>query len=65
MPAVRAHNEGSLFRRKRDGRWVAMVTMADGRRRSASAASKTEGVALLRDLRDEMNRIADISKLAA
>src|SRR5689334_14192298 len=50
MPTVRGHNEGSLFRRSRDGRWVASVTMPDGRRRSRSAASKTEAVALLRDL---------------
>jgi integrase len=50
MPAVRGHNEGSLFLRKRDRRWVAMVTMADGRRRSASAPSKSEGLLLLREL---------------
>lgn len=49
MANVRGHNEGSLFPRRRDGRWVAMVTMPDGRRRSASAASKSEGVALLRE----------------
>lgn len=56
MPAVRGRNEGSLFPRSRDGRWVAMVTMPDGRRRSASAASKSAGVVLLRELlrqRDE------------
>lgn len=56
MPNVRGRNEGSLFSRSRDGRWIAMVTMPDGRRRSASAASKTGGVALLRELlrqRDE------------
>lgn len=50
MPSVRGHDEGTLFRRGRDGKWVASVTMPDGRRRSASAASKTEGVVLLRDL---------------
>lgn len=50
MRPVRGHNEGSLFRRSRDGRWVATVTMPNGRRRSASAPSKGEGVALLRDL---------------
>lgn len=50
MPAVRGHNEGSLFRRTRDGRWVAIVTMPDGRRRSRSAASKTEAGAHLREL---------------
>lgn len=51
MPAVRGRNEGSLFLRRRDRRWVAMVTMADGRRRSASALTKTEGVALLAELK--------------
>src|SRR4051812_49205598 len=50
MSAVRGHNEGTLFRRNRDQRWVASVTMPDGRRRSASAPTKGEGVALLREL---------------
>lgn len=50
MPTVRARNEGSLFRRNRDRRWVAEVTMPDGRRRSRSAVSKTDAGALLRDL---------------
>lgn len=50
MPTMRGHNEGSLFRRSRDGRWVASVTMPDGRRRSRSGASKAEGLAALKDL---------------
>lgn len=50
MLTMRGHNEGSLFRRTRDRRWVATVTMPDGRRRSRSADSKTEAVTLLRDL---------------
>lgn len=36
MTAMRGHNEGSLFLRHRDQRWVAMVTMPDGKRRSRS-----------------------------
>lgn len=48
MATVRGHNEGSLFRRK-DGRWVAVVTMAGGRR-SRSARSKAEALAHLREL---------------
>ena len=60
MRAMRGHGEGTLFQRSRAGRWVAMVTMTDGRRRSASAASKTEGVALLRDLlRQRDQSVAD------
>jgi hypothetical protein len=50
MPTVRGHNEGSLFLRSRDNRWVASVTMPNGRRRSMSARSKTEGVQALREL---------------
>jgi integrase len=50
MPSVRGHNEGSLFLRTRDGRWVASVTMPNGRRRSMSARSKAEGVQALREL---------------
>lgn len=51
MTNVRGHHEGTLFQRSRDKRWVAMVTMPDGRRRSASARSKAEGVRLLEDLK--------------
>lgn len=57
MTPVRGHNEGSLFRRK-DGRWVAVVTFPNGRR-SRSARSKTEALAHLRELlrqRDESVR---------
>lgn len=56
MPSVRARREGSLFLRRRDKHWVAMVTMPDGRRRSASDPSKTLAADLLKDLirqRDE------------
>ena len=56
MTPVRGHNEGTLFRRKRDQRWVAMVTMPDGRRRSASAASKGEGVRLLAELKRQRDQ---------
>ena len=60
MPTMRGHNEGSLFRRGRDGRWVATVTMPDGRRRSASAASKGEGVRALGELlRQRDQAVAD------
>lgn len=61
---MRGHNEGSLFQRKRDGRWVATVLMPNGRRRSASAATKAEGVALLRDLiRQRDASVADPRRL--
>ena len=30
---TRHHHEGSIFRRKRDGKWTAAVSMPDGRRR--------------------------------
>jgi integrase len=50
MTSVRSHNEGSLFCRGRDKRWVATVSMPDGRRRSRSAKSKAEGLANLREL---------------
>lgn len=50
MTNVRARNEGSLFRRNRDGRWVATVLMPNGRRRSRSTASKSEGAKALAEL---------------
>src|SRR5689334_10480826 len=64
MPNVRGHGEGSLFRRSRDGRWVASVTMPDGRRRSRSAALKSDAVTLLRDLlRQRDHSIEDPGRL--
>lgn len=60
MTPMRGHHEGSLFLRTRDRRWVAMVTMPDGRRRSASAASKAEGVRLLAMLKAQRDQaVAD------
>lgn len=66
MSSVRGHREGTLFLRHRDRRWVAMVTMADGKRRSRSCSHRDHranerrpcetGVANLKDLlrqRDE------------
>lgn len=37
---MRGHREGSVFRRKSDGLWVAKVSLPDGRRRSAYARTK-------------------------
>ena len=34
---VRGHHEGSIFRRKRDGKWTAAVSMPNGRRRERAA----------------------------
>lgn len=56
MPNVRGRREGTLFCRSRDNRWVAMVSMPDGRRRSASDPSKDVAVGLLRDLIDQRDR---------
>ena len=51
MPDVaRGHNEGSIFYRKRDRRWVAQVTMPDGSRPSRSHPEKAEARRLLREL---------------
>lgn len=60
MPSVRGHNEGTLFQRSRDARWVATVMMPDGHRRSRSARSKSEGVANLAALlRQRDQAVAD------
>ncbi len=50
MLTVRGHNEGTLFRRKRDGRWVAKVTMPDGSRPSASSPDRAEAKRLLAEM---------------
>ena len=50
MTTMRSHGEGSLFQRGRDRKWVASVTMPDGKRRSRSARSKAEGLVNLREL---------------
>lgn len=50
MTAVRSHNEGTLFYRTRDARWVAKVSMPDGTRPSASHPDKAEAKRLLAEL---------------
>jgi integrase len=50
MSTVRSHNEGTLFYRKRDGRWVAKVSMPDGSRPSASSPDRAEAKRLLAEL---------------
>lgn len=50
LPAVRGHNEGTVFRRKSDGLWVAKVSLPDGRRRSAYARTKAKA-------KDELERL--------
>ena len=50
MTTVRGHNEGTLFYRKRDSRWVAKVSMPDGTRPSASDPDKAEAKRLLAEL---------------
>ena len=62
MLALRSHNEGSLFFRRRDRRWVAKVSMPDGSRPSASHPDKAEAKRLLAELirlRDVGARPAD------
>lgn len=60
MPAVRGHNEGTVFQRK-DGRWVAAVTLPDGRRMSRYAKTKPEA----RDRLAELKRIRDAGTAAS
>jgi integrase len=50
MLDVRGHNEGSLYRRSRDGRWVAAVTFPDGVRRTALGRSRAEAGRRLAEL---------------
>lgn len=49
MRDVRGHNEGSIFPRK-DGRWVAAISLGDGRRATRYAKSKAEARDRLREL---------------
>jgi integrase len=40
-PKQRGHGEGSLFQRK-DGRWVAQITLEDGRRKPLYGKTRKE-----------------------
>jgi integrase len=51
---MRGHNEGSVYRRKRDGRWMATVTMPNGRRRSRLAPADDNTRAGARRVNEEL-----------
>ena len=44
-PKQRGHGEGSIFQRK-DGRWVAQITLEDGRRKPLYGKTRKEAVML-------------------
>lgn len=58
MLDVRSHGEGTIYQRPKEGRWVAVVSLGGGRRRSRYAKTKAEAkVALTSMLRDiELDR---------
>lgn len=47
MAGKRSHGEGTIFKRERDGRWVAQLTLANGRRKTFTAATQAEARARL------------------
>lgn len=63
-PPLRGHHEGSIFRRKRDGKWTAAVSMRNGRRREKQAEwfdnSRERAKELLRELLEERDAELDI-----
>jgi very-short-patch-repair endonuclease len=48
--SMRGHGEGTVWQRKSDKRWVAQISLHDGRRRSKVAKTRTEAFAKLREL---------------
>lgn len=52
MGKRRGHNEGSLY--ERDGRWVAAVTVAPGRRKYFSGRTKAEARSLMEEARRQV-----------
>lgn len=54
MRHVRSHGEGTVYRRPKEGRWVATVSLGGGRRRSRYTKSKADALAALRDLQRDV-----------
>lgn len=54
MRDVRSHGEGTVYRRPKEGRWVATVSLGGGRRRSRYTKSKADALAALRDLQRDV-----------
>ena len=50
MSVKRGQNEGSVYERQGDGRWVAVVTLPDGRRKQHYAATKKGALLELKEL---------------
>lgn len=53
---TKANREGSVFQRKRDGRWVVAVSLPDGKRKEWTFLSQAEGKEKLEIAREEMRR---------
>ena len=60
MTKHRGHNEGSIFQRERDGRWVAKVTLHDGGRKELVAKTKAEALTRLRDFQKNQEQGVEI-----
>jgi integrase len=50
----RGHGEGTLYENKKRGRWVAQVTLPDGRRKARSGKTRQEAQKLLRQMQREI-----------
>jgi integrase len=56
MPKRRGHNDGSIYQRESDGRWVASISLPFGKRKSIYGKTRTEVQAKLRQAqRDQEN----------
>lgn len=53
---TRANSEGSVYQRKRDGRWIAAVSLPDGRRKEWIFDTQQAAKTRLEIVRDEMRR---------
>jgi integrase len=64
MTGVRSHHEGSIYRHKARGVWVAAISLPDGRRRRRQAKTRPEALAELRAMQRALSAEAiDASRI--
>lgn len=64
MPIVRSHREGSIYRLRDRGVWVAAISLPDGRRRRRQAATRSEALVELRRMQKALTAEAiDASRI--
>ena len=60
MASRRGHNEGAIYQRQSDGRWVAALLLPSGKRKSLYAKTRAEAKDKLKEAQRKLDEMAAI-----